>query len=122
KRAHLTRRMGFGSLYLPEAGDFWATGGCAIGYGFWAFEVESSNFGLWHPAVRSQAWLSRTEWMNRLGTRYWPIFGAAYCVVAIKRVRGMRMISPNWKRLPQRATAGVPVVPRSAQSSRSIDR
>lgn len=122
KRAHLTRRMGFGSLYLPEAGEF---------LGYWrlrdwlrllGFEVESSNFGLWHPAVRSQAWLSRTEWMNRLGTRYWPIFGAAYCVVAIKRVRGMRMISPNWKRLPQRATAGVPVAPRSAQSSRSNHR
>lgn len=117
RRAHLTRRIGLGSLYLPEAGEF---------LGYWrlrdwlrllGFEVESSNFGLWHPAVRSEAWLARTQWMNRLGQRYWPILGAAYCVVAVKRVRGMRLLEPAWKRSPQRVGASVPVAPRSAQAS-----
>jgi SAM-dependent methyltransferase len=116
RRERFYERFGMGSLYLPDSGEF---------LGYWrlrdwlkllGFEVESSNFGLWHPAVRSESWLSRTEWMNKLGSRYWPILGAAYCVVAVKRVQGMRMISPSWRRVPQRAGAPVSVAPRSGSS------
>ena len=119
QRERFYSSFGFGQLYLPDSGEF---------LGYWrlrdwlrllGFEVESSNFGLWQPAVRSQAWLSRMEWMNTLGSRYWPILGATYCVVAVKRVQGMRLISPSWKRVPQRAGAPVSVAPR-AGSSRSI--
>ena len=108
--------LGLGQLYLPDSGEF---------LGYWrlrdwlrllGFEVESSNFGLWQPAVRSQAWLSRMEWMNTLGSRYWPILGATYCVVAVKRVQGMRLISPSWKRVPQRAGAPVSVAPRAGST------
>jgi SAM-dependent methyltransferase len=114
QREHFYRRFGMGSLYMPEAGEF---------LGYWrlrdwlrllSFEVESSNFGLWQPAVRSEAWLSRMNWMNTLGEKYWPIFGAAYCVVAVKRVRGMRMLSPVWKRNPKLAAKPVSVAPRAA--------
>ncbi len=113
RRERFYQRLGWGNLYLPDSGEF---------LGYWrlrdwlrllGFEVESSNFGLWHPAVRSEKWLDRTQWMNTLGARYWPIFGAAYCVVAVKRVRGMRLIGPAWKRTPQRAGAPVSIIPRA---------
>lgn len=119
RRARFYRKLGFGKLYLPEAGEF---------LGYWrlrdwlrllSFEVESSNFGLWHPAVRSEAWLERTAWMNPLGQKYLPIFGAAYCVVAVKRVRGMRLLGPSWKKLPHRSGAPVPVAPRSLRDTDS---
>ena len=119
KRERFYERFGLGNLYLPDSGEF---------LGYWrlrdwlrllGFEVESSNFGLWQPAVRSEAWLSRMDWMNGLGKRYWPILGAAYCVVAVKRVQGLRMISPSWKKTPQRVGAPVSVAPRTG-SSRSI--
>jgi SAM-dependent methyltransferase len=122
QREHFYRRFGFGQLYLPEAGEF---------LGYWrlrdwlrllSFEVESSNFGLWQPAARSEAWLSRMSWMNTLGKKYWPVLGAAYCVVAVKRVQGMRMISPNWKRNPSLAAKPVAVAPRSASSSAQSSR
>ncbi len=114
QRERFYQRFGVGQLYLPDSGEF---------LGYWrlrdwlkllGFEVESSNFGLWQPAVRSQAWLSRMDWMNTLGKHYWPILGAAYCVVAVKRVQGMRLISPSWRKTPQRAGAPVAVVPRAA--------
>jgi hypothetical protein len=38
--------------------------------------------------------LQRFAWIDKLGEQYWPIFGAVYFVVAVKRVRGMRMIRP----------------------------
>ena len=34
--------------------------------------------------------------MERAGDRWWPVFGAVYFVVAVKRVRGMRLLTPAW--------------------------
>ena len=105
--------IGVGSLYLPEGGEF---------IGYWrlrdwlrllSFEVESSSFGCYRPAVRSAAWLDRMAWMDTLGQRYWPILGAAYCVTAVKRVRGMRLLGAAWKKVPKMATAPVSVAPRA---------
>jgi SAM-dependent methyltransferase len=123
QRERFYGRFGVGTLYLPEAGEF---------LGYWrlrdwlrllSFEVESSSFGLWQLAVRSEVWLSRMNWMNTLGEKYWPVFGAAYCVVAVKRVRGMRMLNPTWKRSPKLTTKPVPVAPRAASpNARSSQR
>ena len=53
RRANLTRRLGIGEPYLPDTGEF---------IGYWrmrdwlrllGFEVESSRFGCYRPAVRS---------------------------------------------------------------------
>ena len=57
-----------------------------------SFEVEAGRFGCYRPPVASQKWLSRFAWMERAGERWWPVFGAAYFVVAVKRVRGMRLV------------------------------
>ncbi len=94
KRSHLYKRLNLGDLYLPEAGEF-------IGYRRlrdWLrllnFDVEPGRFGCYRPAVRSESMLQRFAWMDKLGEQYWPVLGAVYFVVAVKRVRGMRMISP----------------------------
>ncbi len=109
RRARLYRRLGFGDLFLPDTGDF-------IGYRrmrdwlrLLGFEVESSQFGAYRPAVRSEAWLERLRWFDAAGERWWPIFGAVYFVVAIKRVRGLRLLSKDWRRSGARATAPVPI-------------
>ncbi len=107
RRARLMRRLGLGSLFLPEAGEF---------MGYWRirdwlrllnFEVESGQFGCFRPALRSEAWLQRFAWMDRLGAKWWPILGAVYCVVAVKRMPGMRLLGPAWK--ASRRLAGAPV-------------
>lgn len=79
-------------LYLPSDGEF-------IGYRrlrdwlrLLSFEVEAGRFGCWKPPVVSERWLQRTDWMERAGERWWPVFGAVYFVVAVKRVRGMRLV------------------------------
>jgi SAM-dependent methyltransferase len=96
-RAHLQRRMGFGHLFLPDGGQF---------IGYWrlrdwlrllGFDVEVGRFGCYRPAVDSAQWLQRFDWMDHVGPRWWPIFGSAYFLVAVKRVRGMRLLGPSWK-------------------------
>ena len=108
RRAHFYRRLGYGELFLPEAGEF---------IGYWrlrdwlrllSFEVESGQFGCYRPAVNSRATLERFSWMDQVGARSWPIFGALYFLVAVKRVRGMRLLEPSWK--TQKGPASAPAV------------
>lgn len=101
RRMRLYRRLGLRAApFLPEAGEF---------IGYWrlrdwlrllGLEVEVAHFGCYRPAVRSPAWLDRLAWMDAVGARWWPIFGAAYLVVAVKRVRGMRLREGAWMRVP----------------------
>lgn len=112
-RARLYQRLGKGSLYLPDVGEF-------IGYRrlrdwlrLLSFEVESAQFGCYRPAVRTTGWLERLSWMDTLGERWWPIFGSAYFLVAVKRVYGMRLIEPAWRGVRQRATATQPIANRA---------
>ncbi len=109
RRAHIYKRFGWGELFLPPQGEF---------IGYWrmrdwlrllGFEVESGSFGCYRPSVSSQAWLRRFQWMDRAGERWWPIFGSAYMIVAIKRVHGMRLLEPGWKSSRSLAAAPVPV-------------
>lgn len=121
RRAQLYRRFGLGEPYLPQANEY---------IGYWrlrdwlrllGFEVEAGHFGSYRPAVRSAKWLNRFDWMDALGARWWPIFGAAYCVVAVKRVHGMRLLEPAWKAVPKRAAAPVPLTRRSGDNQARAD-
>ena len=113
RRAHLYRRFGIGELYLPDAGEF---------IGYWrlrdwlrllSFEVEAGSFGCWRPALKSQKWLDRYGWIDPVGERWWPIFGAAYFLVAVKRVRGVKLIGKAWRPSAGIATAPVPLTSRT---------
>ncbi len=94
KRSHLYKRLNFGDLYLPEAGEMIAYRRLRDWLRLLNFDVEPTYFGCYRPAVRSAGMLQRFAWIDKLGERYWPIFGAVYFVVAVKRVRGMRMMRP----------------------------
>jgi SAM-dependent methyltransferase len=113
QRAHVYRKFGVGNLFLPDGGEF---------IGYWrlrdwlhllGFEVEVGRFGCYRPAVDNEKWLQRFAWMDRVGTRWWPILGAAYFLVAVKRVRGMRLLEPAWKAAPVRSGKPVSIASRT---------
>jgi SAM-dependent methyltransferase len=93
-------------LFLPRPGEF---------IGYWrlrdwlrllSFEVEGGRFGGYRPPLTSERWLSRYAWMDRVGDRWWPVLGAVYMLVAVKRVRGMRLVG-----LARRERATAPAAP-----------
>lgn len=95
-----------------NAGTLVAPGGEMIGYRrlrdwlrLLSFEVEGGRFGCYRPLLGSQRWLDRFSWMDRWGDRWWPVFGSVYCCVAVKRVRGMRLVGLN-RTAGRRAAAG----------------
>jgi SAM-dependent methyltransferase len=111
RAGHLKRGIGFARrepLYLPSSGEF---------IGYWrlrdwlrllSFEVEAGQFGCWRPPLKSAQWLQRWDWMEDLGDRWWPVLGAVYQVVAVKRVRGMRLV--GLLKQPRRKAAAAPAV------------
>jgi SAM-dependent methyltransferase len=122
RRARLYHRLGFGKLFLPQAGEF---------IGYWRlrdwlrlldFEVEIGRFGCYRPTFSSERGLQRLEWVERAGDRWWPIFGAVYFVVAVKRVRGMTLLSPGWKNSKVIAAAPVSVANSQQVNSGMVDR
>lgn len=71
-------------------------------------EVEAGYFGCYRPMLRSDAWWSRMQWLERAGERWWPVLGAVYFLVAVKRVHGMRLVGKVRKaRVSPKATPAV---------------
>ena len=101
----LLRYIGFSRqkpLFLPSAGEF---------LGYWrlrdwlrllSFEVQGGRFGCYRPPLKTDAWLARYAWTERIGERWWPVLGSVYLLVAVKRVRGMRLVGL----IRQQRTAG----------------
>lgn len=109
RRARLYQRWGWGDLYLPDVGEFIGCWRLRDWLRLLSFEVESVHFGCYRPAVCTNQWLERFSWMDKVGARCWPILGAAYFVVAVKRVHGVRLLGPTWRTHPRQTVAPVPV-------------
>ncbi len=104
RMGRLRAGMGFDSapLFLPRTGDF---------IGYWrlrdwlrllGLEIERGRFGCYRPAFASAKWLGRMGWIEHTGDRWWPVFGAVYFLMAVKKVRGMRLVGLANKRVVKR--------------------
>ena len=82
-----------------------------------AFDLRGGRFGCYKPPVQSEKWLGRYDFMDRLGEHWWPVAGAVYVMQAKKRVAGMRIIKPAWRRQAQRAGALSPASSKLTHSS-----
>jgi len=110
QRTRLYQKLGgHGPLYLPAETHFLAPGRLRDWLRLLGFDLDSVSFGCYRPALSTERWLHRYGWMDAPGARWWPIWGAAYIMVAVKRVRGMRLIEPTWRKRAQTAGQSVPV-------------
>ena len=107
-------------LYLPRSGEF---------IGYWrlrdwlrllGFEVDTGRFGAYRPPCRTERWLTRYRWMDRIGDRWWPVLGAVYAIGAVKHVRGMRLVGMA-KREVRRPRAAPAVVAQRQRQLTEID-
>jgi len=74
------------------------------------FELNGGRFGCYAPPFANPLWQRRFAFMESAGARWWPILGGVYVVRAVKRVHGMRVLTPAWrkKRARRRALAAIP--------------
>lgn len=73
------------------------------------FEIDRGHFGRYAPPFRKTTWLNRWRWAEKAGDRWWPVAGGVYVIRAVKRVHGMRLIKPKWKKVAAPTKALTPV-------------
>jgi len=61
------------------------------------FEVSAGRLVAYAPPINSPRALRRFGFMEPAGDRWWAVGGAVYMLQAIKRVRGMRLLTPAWQ-------------------------
>lgn len=72
------------------------------------YAPSDASHGCFRPGCTSERWLARFSFVESAGDRWWPILGASYLQSAIKRLPGMTLQGPAWrKRFSGRATAPV---------------
>lgn len=73
------------------------------------FELNGGKFGCYAPPFRQEHWLERFAFMEKAGARWWPLLGGIYVIRAVKRVHGMRIVTPAWRMERARRRALAPV-------------
>jgi len=61
-------------------------------------EITAGRMCCYLPPVRSEKWLQRLSFLESAGDRWWPFGGGVYFLHGVKRVHGMRVITPQWKK------------------------
>ena len=72
------------------------------------FDVVGGRLDAYVPPFSTEKWLHRFGFFEKAGDRWWPIAGGVYFLRAMKRVVGMRVITPAWNRRGQREKALAP--------------
>ncbi|WP_152975745.1 class I SAM-dependent methyltransferase [Ferrovum sp. JA12] len=61
------------------------------------FELNAGRFLAYVPPFRSEQLRQRFRFMELAGDRWWGVGGGVYYLEAIKRVQGVRLITPRWQ-------------------------
>ena len=61
-------------------------------------EVAAGSMCCYRPPVNQDKWLRRLRFMEPAGDRWWAMGGGVYFLQAVKRVQGMNVILPAWKK------------------------
>jgi SAM-dependent methyltransferase len=80
------------------------------------FELNGGMFGCYAPPFAKRAWLERFAFMEKAGSRWWPIAGGIYVVRAVKRVQAMRLVTPAWRKERARRRALAPMTQRTQKN------
>lgn len=80
-----------------------------------SFELDRGRFGCYVPLCDSRLWLRRWRFMEKAGDRWWPAGGAIYVIAAVKRVSGMRLVGPAWRKGRRRRVRRGAVAPVATQ-------
>jgi SAM-dependent methyltransferase len=59
-------------------------------------EFAAGRMCCYAPPIPSEKWLRRLRFMELAGDRWWAMGGGVYFIHAVKRVRGVRLITPAW--------------------------
>lgn len=94
---------------MPWTGNFIALYRLKDWLSLLGFEVAGGQLDCYIPPFAQEKWLQRFHFFEHAGDRWWPIAGGVYFLRAVKRVLGMRVITPAWSRRVRKKELAAPV-------------
>ncbi|HXX11656.1 MAG TPA: methyltransferase domain-containing protein [Burkholderiales bacterium] len=79
-------------------------------------EIAAGRMCCYIPPVVSQRWIERLSFLEASGDRWWPFAGGVYFLHGVKRVPGMRVITPQWK-VSRAKSKSLATIPQRVQDS-----
>lgn len=101
-RQYISRLIG--SPYLPRDGQFISLIRIKDWLQLLNFSLDRGHFGCYKLPLQGKSSMGRMDFLESMGNRWWPIFGAVFLVSAIKRHQGIRLIG-------RVAPARIPAIP-----------
>jgi SAM-dependent methyltransferase len=89
-RQYLSRLIG--NPYLPRDGQFIGLLRIKDWLQLLNYSLDRGHFGCYKFPLHGEPSMNRMDFLEPMGNRWWPIFGAVFIVSAIKRHKGMRLI------------------------------
>ena len=71
------------------------------------FDVVKRQSYFYQPPIQNENIIKRMSFFEKLGQRFWPIFGAGYILVARKRVQTLTPIRSRWRARRQVVNSGL---------------
>src|SRR5688572_11107434 len=81
------------------------------------FDVSAGRLIAYAPPFDNERVRRRFAFMEPAGDRWWAVGGAVYMLQAIKRVRGMRLITPSWQEKAAREKALIAAAKRESHDA-----
>jgi SAM-dependent methyltransferase len=110
----LRSALGFSRNQYPWNGSFLSLLRVKDWLALLGFDVSAGRLIAYAPPFDSEPWRRRFGFMEPAGDRWWAVGGAVYMLQAIKRVRGMRLITPAWQETSAREKALVAAAKRQS--------
>ena len=101
----LRSAMGLSRSQYPWNGHFLSLVRVKDWLALLGFEVSAGRLIAYAPPIDAEKWRRRFAFMEPAGDRWWAVGGAVYLLQAIKRVRGMRLLTPAWQEKDAREKA-----------------
>src|SRR4051812_34772444 len=113
----LRSALGFSRQQFPWNGHFVSLPRVKDWLALLGFDVNAGRLIAYSPPFDSEKLRRRFGFMEPAGDRWWAVGGAVYMLQAIKRVRGMRLITPAWQEKEPREKALVAAAKRQASDA-----
>ena len=102
-----------GQAYLPKEGQFMSLLRVKDWLKLLDYSVDRGHFACYRLPVRKEKSLTRMAFLEKMGNRWWPIFGSVFLISAIKRHAGMRLVG----RVPKTTLQALPQFNPAAQNT-----
>lgn len=89
-RQYLSRLIG--NPYLPRDGQFISLIRVKDWLQLLNYALDRGHFGCYKLPLHGESAMNRMDFLESMGNRWWPIFGAVFLVSAIKHHKGIRLV------------------------------